>query len=102
MRLNKNVAGWLSENGMDSQRLHQDLNDLRRELDRLPADAAGRERLLALVARIEAQLDERSESEPRESLVRGIDEAAAEFEVEHPRAAGLLQRIVQTLSSMGI
>jgi hypothetical protein len=87
---------------MDRERLHQDLSALRAELDRLPADAPGRERLLTLVQRIEAQLDEEVESEPRDSLVNGIDEDAAEFQVEHPRTASLLQRIVHTLSSMGI
>lgn len=87
---------------MNPQRLHQDLGELRQELERLPADAQARQHLLALIARIEAQLDEARESEPREALVRGIDEAVAEFEVEHPRAATLLQRIVHTLSSMGI
>lgn len=87
---------------MNLQRLHRDLTELRAELDRLPADAPGRARLLDLAERIEAQIDESRDSEPRDTLVRGVNEAVAEFEVEHPRAAGVLQRIVQALSSMGI
>ncbi|SFF64950.1 protein of unknown function [Fontimonas thermophila] len=87
---------------MDRQRLHQDLTELRQELEGLPTDAEARQRLLALIRRIETRLDVPSAAESRESLVGGIDEAIAEFEVEHPRAALLLQRIVHTLSSMGI
>lgn len=87
---------------MNLQRLHRDLAELRAELDRLPAEAPGRARLLDLAARIEAQLDASRGAEARDSLVRGVSEAVAEFELEHPRAAGVLQRIVQTLSSMGI
>ncbi|MFA5940401.1 MAG: DUF4404 family protein [Sinimarinibacterium sp.] len=87
---------------MNLQRLHRDLAELRAELDHLPAEAPGRARLLDLATRIEAQLDESRDSEARDSLVRGVREAVADFELEHPRAAGVLQRIVQTLSSMGI
>lgn len=87
---------------MNLQRLHRDLAELRAELDRLPPDAPGRRSLLDLTARIETQLDESVESEPRDTLVRGVRDAVTEFEVEHPRAAGVLQRIVQALSSMGI
>ncbi|MEQ1437973.1 DUF4404 family protein [Fontimonas sp. SYSU GA230001] len=87
---------------MNLQQLHRDLNELRAELDRLPPDAPGRARLRDLAARIEAQLDASRPSEPHASLVHGVRDAVAEFEVEHPRAAGVLQRIVQTLSSMGI
>lgn len=87
---------------MNLQRLHRDLAELRTELDRLPHDAPGRASLLDLTSRIEAQLDESVDSEPRDTLVRGMRDAVAEFEVEHPRAAGVLQRIVQALSSMGI
>lgn len=87
---------------MSPQRLHEDLAALRTELDRLPADTAARERLLALIARVEAQLDAERDREPREVLVGGIDEAIAEFEMDHPRTAAVLRRIVDTLSSMGI
>ncbi len=87
---------------MKQQRLNQDLDELRAELDRLPAEAAGRARLLALLARIEAQIDDADRAEPRESLVHGLEEAVTDFEVEHPRAATVLRRLVQTLSAMGI
>lgn len=87
---------------MDRKQLQQYVDELRAELDRLPDDAAGRERLHQLVARIDAQLDERRASEPQESFRQGMQEAVAEFEAEHPRAASLLRRVVDTLSSMGI
>lgn len=87
---------------MDPQQLQQTVEELRSELASLPAGAPGRARLQKLVARIDAQLDEQRESEPQESFLHGMNEAAAEFEVEHPRTAGLLRRFVDTLSSMGI
>ena len=87
---------------MNRPQLQQHLDELRAELDRLPADAPGRARLQELVARIDAQLDDQRDSEPQESFRDGISEAAAEFEVEHPRAAGLLRRFVDALSSLGI
>ncbi|MEC9363468.1 MAG: DUF4404 family protein [Sinimarinibacterium flocculans] len=87
---------------MDRQQLQRHVDELRQELDRLPADAPGRERLQQLVARIDAQLDEHHPSEPQESFQQGMQEAVTEFEADHPRAAALLRRFVDTLSSMGI
>ena len=87
---------------MNRQRLQEHLDELRLELEQLPAAAPGRERLHKIVTRIEAQLDDRQASEPRESFLSGMNEAVADFEAEHPRAAGLLRRFVDTLSSMGI
>ncbi|MES0873837.1 DUF4404 family protein [Sinimarinibacterium thermocellulolyticum] len=87
---------------MNRQRLQEHLDALRAELERLPAQAPGRERLRQLVERIDAQLDEQRDSEPHESFLSGVREAVADFEAEHPRAAGLLRRLVDTLSSMGI
>jgi hypothetical protein len=87
---------------MNEQELQQTLTALRAELDRLPESAAGREKMLGLLARVEAQLDPSTPSTPEETLLDGIHQAATEFEVEHPKASALLQRIVHTLSAMGI
>lgn len=87
---------------MNEQELQRALSALRAELDQLPASAPGRPRMLDLLARIEAELASSSNAPPEESLLDGIHQAAAEFEVEHPQTSALLQRIVQTLSNMGI
>lgn len=87
---------------MNEQELQHTLSALRAELDQLPASAPGRPRMLELLARIEAELASSSTSPPEDSLLDGIHQAATEFEVEHPQASALLQRIVQTLSNMGI
>lgn len=91
---------------MSQQQLNTDLTELRAEIERLPANAAGRERLIQLAQRIERQIDESAKADAQEesedSLIDGINEAAADFEVEHPRTTGLLRRIINTLSSMGI
>ncbi len=81
-------------------RLKEDLAQLHHELDKLTADAPGRERLLALVERIETEL--RESPQRTEPLVDGLSGAITDFEVEHPQATAILQRIVATLSSMGI
>jgi hypothetical protein len=81
-------------------RLKEDLAQLRSELNRLATDAPGRERLLALVERIEAELG--AAPQRNEPLVDGLSSAITDFEVEHPQATAILQRIVATLSSMGI
>ncbi|WP_169577430.1 DUF4404 family protein [Sinimarinibacterium sp. CAU 1509] len=85
---------------MHQDRLKQDIAQLRSELNQLDADAPGRERLLSLVERIEAELGESSQR--TEPLVDGLSSAITDFEVEHPRATEILQRIVASLSSMGI
>ncbi len=87
---------------MDEQELQRHVTALRSELDRLPESSPGRDKLLALVARLEDQLDPATPSTPEETLLAGINQAATEFEVEHPQASALLQRIVHTLSAMGI
>jgi hypothetical protein len=87
---------------MDRQQLRAHVDELRTELDRLPAGTVGRERLQQLIARIDSQLDEQRPSEPAETFREGMQESVAEFEVEHPRAAALLRRFIDTLSSMGI
>lgn len=87
---------------MKEQELQRTLSALRAELDQLPASAPGRPRMLDLLARIEAQLDPAGTAPGEDKLLDGVQQAATEFEVEHPQASALLQRLVQTLSSMGI
>lgn len=87
---------------MDRQKLREHVDELGAELDRLPTGTAGRERLQHLITRIEAQLDEHRASEPAESFRDSMQESVAEFEAEHPQAAALLRRFIDTLSSMGI
>ncbi|MDD3763376.1 MAG: DUF4404 family protein [Nevskiales bacterium] len=87
---------------MSDPHLQKAIDELRTELEALPSDAPGRERLVALLEQVEAHAASDQGTVPHEPLVDGLDAAVTEFEVEHPRATALLQRIVSALSSMGI
>ena len=68
------------------------------------ADPQARERLSAMLAEIEKQLMDTGAGAgiPPEGLVDGLRTAVDQFEVEHPRFAGLLNQLVNALSAMGI
>ena len=88
---------------MPERKLRESLEALRAEIQRLEAgDAQARERLDALIAELEARLEHPDDAERHEDLVRSVSDAIAEFEVSHPRATGILNHIMVTLSNMGI
>lgn len=84
---------------MPEKQLKEDLEQLRREIGELDVnDEAARERLAALAEEIEARIA----SNTGEGLVENVQDAIREYEVEHPRATGVLNQILMTLSNMGI
>jgi len=88
---------------LEQEQIRQSLEELREELGRLEiADEAERGRLAALVADIEHGLDNPDDSEHHASVIADLEDAISRFEVEHPRATGLLNHIMVTLGSMGI
>ncbi len=87
---------------MSDPQLQKAVDELRDELEQLPADAPGRERLRTLLENVEAHLASEDAPILHQPLVDGLNAAVTEFEVEHPRATAVLQRIVSALSSMGI
>ncbi len=88
---------------MEQERLRRSLEELREELARLEIeDDVERARLAALVEDIEHGLDNPDDVAHHANVVAGIEEAISRFEVEHPRATGILNHIMVTLGNMGI
>jgi hypothetical protein len=88
---------------MSDSELHQLIGQLKSEIARLgPQDDEARARLRALVAEVEQRIDPAEEDDADEDLMERLRETVERFEVEHPRATGILNNIMVTLGSMGI
>ena len=87
---------------MNKDELHESLERLRAEIKKLDEDdEAIKRRMKRLVADLERQLDsEDSEHEPQ--LIEGLRSSIEHFEVEHPRLTAVLNRIMVSLSNIGI
>jgi hypothetical protein len=88
----------------NSQRLRATITELERELrSGHPVDEETRAMLLEAVDEIQAALHAKSsgESEPH-TLNERLTEAAAGFDASHPTLAGLVRRVVDALSQLGI
>jgi hypothetical protein len=82
--------------------LKESIDRLRGEIAGLgEGDAAARERLSALIAKIEQKLDAAQEDDD-ESLLAHVQEGIAEFETSHPTITETISSIATTLSNMGI
>ncbi|MCY1263294.1 hypothetical protein D9M71_51540 [compost metagenome] len=90
------------ETTMPTQRLREELQSLRDQLERdPPLNDEERASIETLIEDIEIQLAN-EEALADESLVDGINLAVERFEVSHPTLAGTLRSIVQSLANMGI
>ena len=88
---------------MSDEKLRESVEALRSELDRLEAgDLAARERLDALIAGLEAHMNEPGDHEHHHSLVGDLRESISHFEVSHPGTTAVLNNIMVTLGNMGI
>jgi hypothetical protein len=89
----------------NSQRLRATITELERELrGGHPVDAETRAMLLEAVEEIQAALHASTApatSEPH-TLGERLNQAAAGFDASHPTLAGLLRRVVDALSQLGI
>lgn len=83
---------------MSERQLQEQLLNLQAELRSLPDDAPQRQEIVALVADLEAQLEEG----PVDALIERVEGAVTVFEVEHPRVAAVLNNIIVTLTGMGV
>ena len=87
---------------MDKDQIYQDLTRLVDEIDRMPLEDDERRRLHRIVGDIEVHVDEPAETERPEELVDTVDELITRFEADHPAVTGVLRRVLNALSSMGI
>ena len=89
---------------MGENRLRSLLTDLHGELSGAESvDAKDRELLGQVMDDIEGVLDGRSSlGEDEESLNDRLDRGVVRFENRHPRFSFILERMIETLSNMGI
>ncbi|TNF06283.1 MAG: DUF4404 family protein [Gammaproteobacteria bacterium] len=89
---------------MKNEELHSQLEQLHKELEQAktlaPADRDVLGNLMSDMVKI-AQGEEPVEK-PRQSLREKLEEKESEFEVEHPRLAGVIRQILDALNRMGI
>ncbi|MCG8323982.1 MAG: DUF4404 family protein [Thiotrichales bacterium] len=86
---------------MIKEDLHQSLQALQDELDKLEeSHEEVRDRATRLIYDIEQQLDDPEGQ--GDSPIDRIPKLIEEFEVEHPRITGIMNRIMMALSDMGI
>ena len=90
----------MSENEHDLDTL---LAQLRIEFDALEeVDSDNRERLSGLLARLEHRLALPREDNEDEELLASLSDAITDYEVRYPNVTDLINRIMVSLSAMGI
>ena len=87
---------------MSKDQIYRDLSSLLDEIDQLPLDDAERRRLHGLIGDIEQHLDDEVETEGELDVGDTVDELVARLEADHPTFTGILRRVMNTLSSMGV
>ncbi len=91
---------------MSKDQVVKDLSSLLNEIDSLPLDDVERRRLHGMISDIEQHLegDARAESGDASDLDIGdtVEELVTRLEADHPAFTGILRRIMNTLSSMGV
>lgn len=87
---------------MAKNHLYQLLKHLHQEVEALDsANTLERKRLDDLIEEIEEVL-KKDEPEAHSSLVNSFRGKLIEFENEHPTASGVIHRLMQVLSDMGV
>lgn len=87
---------------MTDTQLREQLEKLRREIDRIAGDDPKVSHLGQLIDDLEHKLAKPSDTEHHDRLLRGLKDTISEFETEHPRATAILNDILVFLSNMGI
>lgn len=83
--------------------LQELLGELREEISGAQfADAKKRERLVALLAELEARIESETSDEEDEGPLAHLREMIGQLETEHPRATSILNRIMVSLGGAGI
>jgi hypothetical protein len=91
---------------MSQDDIQHTLAELKQQLGQLSdTDAAVKQRIERLIADVESHLTEETSDEAshgHQGLIDQINESVEQFEAEHLQMTGVLRRIMQTLSDMGI
>lgn len=87
---------------MPEKQLREDLLKLRAEIAGLDSDQQAKEKLVALLADIEQELDQSGLNDRVKSLSGQVELAISRFETTHPTLTGVLNNIMVTLSGIGV
>lgn len=89
---------------MSREDLQESVDKLREQIARLDPGEE-RRRLDRIVADLERQLERQDDDDdegPVEALVENIGQAVGHFEVQHPRLTAALNKVMVTLSNIGV
>jgi hypothetical protein len=87
----------------DVSRLEASLRTLRDEIATLaPGDDDARRRLASLVGELESAVADPARSDERRTLGEQLKSSILRIEAAHPRLAGIVNEIVESLGNMGI
>lgn len=85
------------------ERIHKLTKELQAELGRAGAlDPATRARLEALAREIDEAADPETDADFLPDALDRVEQAAINFDAEHPQVAGVLRNIADTLTKLGI
>jgi len=87
---------------MSQKDLHQLINKLRKELDRLETDSDAHQELSLLIINIVEQIEELGDKKNKVSLTENVKAQIGKFEVEHPRITSILNDVMMKLTNIGI
>ena len=88
---------------MSKEDINQSIEALRAELDQIATtDLSAKDKLLALIADIEKQVEEPDNESHRSANLQNLPALIEQFEADHPKVTSTLGRLLNTLSSMGI
>lgn len=87
---------------MSQDELRAALAELQAELESGVDDAAHRERVEQLRARLQLEIEQETDAERTGEFADTVRDAIRRYEVEHPTFTAVLSRIVRALESMGI
>ena len=88
---------------MSKKELDKSLQDLRAEIDKLGAENDDiKEKIDTLATGIEGEINNLDNTKYIDSLIQNIQQHIEQLETEHARNTGVLNRIMVTLSGLGI
>ena len=88
---------------MSQEEIGKSIQALHTEIDQLSdTDVTVKEKLLALIHEVEAQLENPQASETHAKTVQRLPNLIEQFEAEHPKVTANLSRLLNTLSGMGV
>lgn len=87
---------------MSREELDQSLDALRAEVAKLDESDSSKARLNSIITNVERHADDAIDDAEDESVVEQVQSHIEQFETEHPGVTGILNRIMVTLSNIGI